>query len=390
MTSTGAHDVVIAGGGVVGATLAAALADAGLRVIVVAPEAVASDGDRPDAAARAVTRRPIALALPAREALRRLGFISADDGTAIETIHVSQQGGFGRTVLRASDHRLPALGFVFDGAMLDAAAVRVGATWQRPGRVLAWHAHADHVAVEVAADHVAPVRLEARLLVLADGGTIAGLETTRDYRQVAWCGTACTSPGHRNIAWERFTPDGPLALLPFEDRHAFVWARRADACATTPEDDEDFCKALHAAFGGRLGHFHDVSERFRVPLALKRRTSISGPRTIAIGNASQTLHPVAGQGLNLGLRDALALAAHLRRHRHDDIGGTDLTQAFARARAIDRVATIGTTDGLVRLFSNDDPLWSFARGLGLIALDACAPARAFLARRMMLGARGFP
>lgn len=377
-------DVVIAGAGVVGAALANALRELDLDVSVVAPAShePASPGER-------APIRPIALSSPSRDALGTLGLLDQHAGTPIRAIHVSQRGRFGRTVLRASEHGLPALGFVFDAAELESGAYARIAPWHTASRVVGWSATPD--AVNVTLDDGVNTRgIDTSLLVLADGGALAGLETVHDYSQIAWFGTVRTTRAHANIAYERFTNEGPLALLPLGDRYAFVWATSRARADTMPESDDAFCAALAHMFGERLGHFDHVSPRSRIPLALKREMHRHGARVVAIGNAAQMLHPVAGQGLNLGLRDALELARSIRSTPREMLGNAAFIQAFGRTRWADRAATIATTDIFARIFSDRGPVMSAVGGLGLTALDTLPHARGFLARRMMLGARGIP
>jgi 2-octaprenyl-6-methoxyphenol hydroxylase len=381
---TARFDIVIAGAGVVGAALANALRELDLDVTVVAPPShdLVSPGER-------APIRPIALSSPSRDALGTLGLLDDHAGTPIRAIHVSQRGRFGRTVLRASEHGLPALGFVFDAAELDRGALQRVAPWHTASRVVGWSTTPDSVNVTLD-DGVTTRSIDARLLVLADGGALAGLETVHDYSQVAWFGTVHTTRPHGNIAYERFTNEGPLALLPFGDRYAFVWATSRSRSDTMPATDDAFCAALAHMFGERLGHFDRVSPRSRIPLALKREMHPNGARMVAIGNAAQILHPVAGQGLNLGLRDALELARTIRSTQRETLGDPAFIRAFGRKRWADRAATITTTDLFARIFSNAGPIVSLLGGLGLTALDASPHARGFLARRMMLGTRGIP
>jgi 2-octaprenyl-6-methoxyphenol hydroxylase len=194
---------------------------------------------------------------------------------------------------------------------------------------------------------------------------------------------------HRGRAWERFTPEGPLALLPHGAGYALVWTAPPDRAARLAAlDTAAFLDELHASFGGRLGAFVGAGERSAFPLALRYRREETRPRSLAVGNAAQTLHPVAGQGFNLGLRDAWELALLAR--EAPDPGSEGFIGDFRRARALDRRAGIQFTDGLVGVFSNADPLLCLGRGAGLLALDLLPPARRFIARRMIFGARALP
>jgi 2-octaprenyl-6-methoxyphenol hydroxylase len=383
---TARYDVVIAGAGVVGAALALMLRDAQLNVVVVAPSLPITS---PPGTSEPAPVRPIALASPSCELLHSLGLIEDSPGTPIHTIHVSSRGRFGRTVLSASEHGIPSLGQVVDAAALEQHASRAAAPFQIPGHVEHWNNAGDGVTIAIRHDN-ASMPIQARLLVLADGGALAPQDTVHDYHQVAWFGTVRTTRAHANVAYERFTREGPLALLPFRDRYAFVWATSSAHAATMPADDHAFCAALANTFGERQGHFHEPSSRACMPLLLKRAQTLNSAGAIAIGNASQTLHPVAGQGLNLGLRDASELASAIRSGTPESLGTAQFTAAFSKKRRMDRAATMQMTDLLARLFATNGTLASIVGGVGLATIDALPPARAFLARRMLLGARALP
>jgi 2-octaprenyl-6-methoxyphenol hydroxylase len=379
-------DVVVAGGGPVGAALTAALADSGLAVRLLDP-AVRPDG----------RLRPVALAHGSRLILERLGAWGTFAATPIERIHVSQAHGFGRTLMRADELDVPALGYVCNlPALADALADRV-AGLRDDARIVAWEPHGDDGVLAVAVGDDGEREIRARLVVLADGGRSAGADLAwRDYGQTAIAAVVSAERAPARMAWERFTDEGPLALLPIatEDgpRLALVWTvRSARAGALMDAPDETFLHELGERFGGRLGRFTAVAQREAYPLALRyRRSTTVAPRVVAIGNAAQTLHPVAGQGLNLGLRDAAELAAAVRDAAADALGDAAMLAAYDRARRADRLASISLTDGLVRVFGAMLPGAALARGLGLAALDLLPAARRVFARRMMLGMRGLP
>jgi len=385
-------DVLVAGGGPVGAALAAGLRGHGLEVVLVEPGSEPAGGFR-----------PIALSHGSRLILESLGVFGGIEATPIETIHVSQAGGFGRTLIRREELGVPALGYVCDAAALARAVAAAAAPHRIAGRVAGWRPGPDRVEVTLAADTMYRAdardpaggrRIAARLLVLADGGRAAGDDLVlRDYGQTAIVARARTEIVRAGVAWERFTADGPLALLPFASGSlALVWTVPAARAPRLLEaSGERFLAALGAQFGARLGAFVDAGARSSYPLRLwYRRSSVAGERVVAIGNAAQTLHPVAGQGLNLGLRDAAELAALAVRTGRDGIGAAPFLAAFHAARRVDRRAVIGVTDFLVSVFSGASPFLRAARGAGLVALDLVPPARRLFARRMMLGARGLP
>ncbi|MBX6392860.1 MAG: FAD-dependent monooxygenase [Burkholderiales bacterium] len=371
-------DVLITGGGPVGAALALALRGCGLEVRLVEPQERRIDG-----------LRPIALSHGSRLILERLGATALKTATPISTVHVSQSGGFGRTLITQADMQVPALGYVIDLSVLAADLKARVAPEHVVGRVV--RRETDRHAAVVTLDN--GTRLRARLLVLADGGQSMGDEwALRDYGQSAIVGLVRCEAAQTGTAWERFTPDGPLALLPFDDRYALVWTvKRTDAPALLALDESSFLRRLESHFGSRLGRFVEVSDRASVPLLLRYRTNpIAAARTIVVGNAAQTLHPVAGQGLNLGLRDAMDLAKLLRATPRERLGEAEMLAAYRTRRGLDRHATIGLTDTLIRVFSNDDGALRWARGAALAALDLIPPARRFFARRMIYGARALP
>lgn len=315
---------------------------------------------------RAAGLRPIALSHASRLILERVGAWQGLAPTPIETIHVSQQGGFGRVRLAAADAGVPALGYVVDyAALLEVLLSRVGES----GIVLAAEAG------------------EAPLIVHAEG-TAADAQA-KDYGQEAIVALVRTQPGAGATAWERFTPDGPLALLPMGSRYCAVWGmapdRARDLCAA-PE--ARFLGALAEALGRRAGAFVAAEQRNRMPLALRVRRSRIAGRSAYIGNAAQTLHPVAGQGLNLGLRDAWDLAQVLR--EAPDPGDARVLQRYAALRRVDASATVRVTDFLAGAFLGAGPVRGWMRGFGLTALDICLPARRFFARRMIFGASALP
>ena len=376
------YDVLIIGGGPVGAALALALRGSGLALGLLEARA-------PGAAAEA---RPIALSHGSRLILERLGvWERLACPTPIRRIHVSQRGGFGRVELDARQAGVPALGYVLDyGRISDVLARALETGGVDLIRVTAGALEPGTDAAAVVIDAASAGRASARLLAVADGGAlpVARLRV-RDYGQAAVSARVSCSLPHQNVAYERFTPEGPLALLPMGEALALVWTtapeRARQLCALT---EAGFLARLQESFGNRLGGFNTASSRAWFPLALKVADRIADPRTVVVGNAAQMLHPVAGQGLNLGLRDAWELAALLRDCDRVHIGSPELIRAYSARRRLDRGGGILFTDSLVRLFSNELAALRLARGLGLAALGVIPPARDFLARRMIFGARG--
>ena len=349
-------EISVRGAGPVGCVLALLLHAAGKNVSLVERKAPPEK----------MPLRPIALSHASRLILERIGAWRALAPTPIGTIHISQQGAFGRTCLTAADAGVPALGYVVDyGSLLNCLLSEVGISGipldREPG--------------------------DARLVVHAEGSSSDAKE--KDYRQGAIVALVTTRPAAGGTAWERFTPQGPLALLPLGGRYCAVWGmhpERAQALCGAPE--AEFLAALADAFGGRAGEFVAVNERSRAPLALRVRRSRVGEREAYIGNAAQMLHPVAGQGLNLGLRDAWDLAQVLR-DAHDP-GDARALRRFAAMRRLDAMASVRVTDFLAGAFLGANPLTSLMRGFGLTALDICLPARRFFARRMIYGTSALP
>jgi len=365
-------DVAVAGGGPVGCALALALSPSPLSVAWVAGETDAAD-------------RPIALSHGSRLILERLGVWTKIPNTPIETVQVNCQG-FGRTVMRSSEHGLPALGYVSSySRIVKELADRIPAAL--PGALRSWETGREGIVLRLSNG----VALRARLLVLADGGANRDWEYQKDYRQQAIVAEVAVERPRRGVAWERFTAEGPLALLPHGDRYALVWSvRPSTAAALLGFSDADFLAALREAFGGRMGEFKTVGRRFAFPLWLRSGSTSPGPGILCVGNAAQTLHPVAGQGFNLGLRDAWELAQMLLDAERVEIGSDRFVARYVRKRRVDRRAAIGATDFFTRIFSNPFPPLAAARGAGLALLDACPPVRSFLARRMIFGARALP
>jgi len=377
-------DVAICGAGPVGMALAALMARRGMpgeRIALVDARSLGQAISDP---------RSIALAWGSRMLLEDVGAWPdmSTSATAIHEIHVSRRGHLGRSVMDRSEHGVDALGYVARyGDVVDAlarACERERVQVLRPVRVTSIDEGSDAVALHLDDGRT----LNAKMAVQAEGGVFGEQQDktqTRDYGQTAVIARVSTSAPIAHRAFERFTDEGPLALLPQDglDAHqyALVWCVRPERAQQLLDlGADDFLSQLGAAFGERLGSFTRVSERVAFPLGLNADPRVTG-RTVAIGNAAQTLHPVAGQGLNLGLRDAAVLARMLAR----DLSPAALDR-FTQARERDRGMVIRATDTMARVFAGTGPLQSLF-GLTLAALDTVKPARTLLAELMMFGRR---
>jgi 2-octaprenyl-6-methoxyphenol hydroxylase len=354
--------VTVVGGGPAGMAIALALYRNGVAAEIV---------DARARGAASADKRILALSHGARQILEWLGVWSAIPHTAIATIHISHQGGLGRTRLTAADEGVPALGYVLAAgdlaASLDAALAQTDVPFRENTRI--------------------DSQPDAPLTIWAEGAVDDEAAIVRDYGQHAVICTATADERHAGRAWERFTPEGPVAALPWGKDYAVVMTCAAhEANDVAALDNAVFLARLQRRFGGRV-RFTSVSERFVFPLGLRYRKSAVAVRQAWIGNAAQTLHPVAGQGFNLALRDIYELARILTDAA--DPGAPELLARYDATRRLDRTGAMTFTDTLVHLFSNDNPLLRHARGAGLLALDLFPPARHFVARRMMFGARGW-
>jgi 2-octaprenyl-6-methoxyphenol hydroxylase len=385
-------DIVIVGGGLVGASLACALGNTEFRIAVI--EAVPpGDPGQPS-----YDDRTIALAYSSRRIFEAIGVwddIVHRSVCPIEHIHISDRGRFGFTRLHASDMQIEALGYVAETRALGAALYERMAEYSNvelicPASVREMQPGPESSGIVLEHDG-AERRLGARLLVAADGGNsvvrrAAGIAADRRaYGQTAVVANVTPGRPHRNTAYERFTRSGPLAILPMSaDRCAVVWSvGESEVEAMLQWSDEEYLRRLQERFGDRLGTFSRAGKRVAYPLALTRVAEIVGPRLVLVGNAAHTVHPVAGQGFNLGLRDVATLAQVLVDARGDgeDIGDAQVLRRYADWRTRDNRRVASFTDGLIQIFSNDFPPLAVMRNLGLAAVDLLPSVKRMFIRR---------
>lgn len=391
-------DCVIVGAGLAGATLAIGLAELGLSVVTVDARS-----RTPDAPGRDV--RGLALAPATRNLFARLGLwpAIAREANPLTDIVITERGQFGSTHLRGAELGVPALGWVCPAdrllGHLDAALMNLGTCTP------CWHASVsgiepgpERLALDIVhADDGRSERVATRLLVAADGLHSIVREhfgigaTSHDYEQTAIVANADVARPQPHTAFERFTRDGPLAVLPLGGRRVVVVraARTAEVPTLMHLSDEAFLADVQQRFGERLGRFTALGERRSHALILNRAQALVAPRTVLVGNAANTIHPNGAQGLNLGLRDVATLLDCIATalERDGDIGSVALLDGYARRRKPDQDRTVQFSDGLARAFGLDLGPINALRGAGLFACDLLPPLKHALMWRLM-GLRG--
>jgi len=391
------YDIVIVGGGMVGASLAVALEPLQLSIAVIEAWPIESD------AQPSYDDRSTAVAEGSRRIFEAMDCWDdiAPDATPITHIHISDRGRFGFTRIESADYGVKALGHVVENRHLGAVL------WRRmqasktidlvaPARVEAVRsssADGKTAVVRVERDGGSTQEVAASLVVAADGvrsrvREIIGLGTSNwDYEQVAIIANISAARHHENQAFERFTESGPLALLPMSGgRCSLVWTLAPDEASSVMElGDEEFLAALQDAFGYRLGRMCQTGKRVAYPLSLTRALEQSAGRVLLVGNASHGIHPVGGQGFNLGLRDVATLAEIVADSGSDGLtaGCSTLIDNYVRWRTPDHNNVMAFTDSLIRVFTNPLAPVKLARALGLIGLDLVPAAKDNLARRTM-------
>jgi 2-octaprenyl-6-methoxyphenol hydroxylase len=386
------YDILIVGGGLAGNCLALALKDTGMRIAIVEANTREQLHDSP------AGDRALALAAGTVRMLEALGIWQgiSHAATAIKNIHISDQGHFGKVRLSAQKENVEALGYVITARDIEShVAKRVTDAeieLMSPARLVGMMAGNDTVNISLKRGDES-LLASAKLLVGADGGNssvrkLLGIaQYVTEYGQTALVTTVKSSLPHNNVAFERFTASGPLALLPVDTNHcAVVWTRNSeDAAALMSGSETDFLAELQQCFGFKLGALSLTAPRRAFPLSLIRAEKMIAARTVVIGNAVHQLHPVAGQGFNLGLRDVVQLAEVIitQHEAGQDIGAANFLMAYAESRQKDHDRTIGFTDIVVGIFSNDWPALAAARNVGLAMLDHIPAAKTLLTRHAM-------
>ncbi|WP_455207164.1 2-octaprenyl-6-methoxyphenyl hydroxylase [Kaarinaea lacus] len=394
------YDLVIVGGGMVGASLACALGNQPLKVAMI--EAFKQKLDTPPS----YDDRAIALSYGTSQIFRALGLWPqlAAKTTAIKQIHVSDRGHVGATRIDHQEENVDALGYVITAR--DLGQVLYGALSQysnlhilKPAQLtdLSFtdtHAEATiTVGTDANSNYISSKLCSTRLIVAADGGNssvrqLLNIDAQQyDYQQTAITANVSISRPHNNVAFERFTAQGPLAVLPMEgERCSLVWTRQNNIVdSVLALSDAEFLQQLQREFGNRLGEFTRVGNRSAYPLKLVKANTQVQKRVALIGNAAHTLHPIAGQGFNLGMRDVATLAQIvIEQHKAGrDIGLLQALQPYQQWRQQDHQRIIGFTDNLVKIFSNRFAPLALARNLGLIATDIIPSLKHTLAKHTM-------
>lgn len=396
--SSNDYDILIVGGGMVGASLAVALKSQPYRIGLIDAFSF-GQSQQPS-----YDDRSIALSYGSSLIYQGLGLWNQLQSkvTSIQQIHISDKGHLGVTRLTAKQEKLPALGYLVEsrilGNLLYQELKSSNIDLINPAEVIATTTAQDALDITLnksSGKHQNKKQnkqetLSCKLLVAADGANskvrqlMGGTVNKQPYNQTAIVANVTPEKPHDNQAFERFTSNGPIALLPLtENRCSLVWTHRPEEVEDILNlSDKDFLQALQKCFGYRLGRFIKAGRRSAFPLALSKAQQLTSTRTVIIGNAAQTLHPVAGQGLNLGLRDIAQLAELVANQQHE-IGSSDMLDAYAAARQPDRNTVIKYTDSLVKLFSTDSEWLGHSRSAGLMLVDRFPPLRKLLTRQSM-------
>ena len=381
-------DVVIIGGGLAGASCALSVAKTNPALNIAVVEANQVTGDYHPS----FDDRSIALAQQSVEYLQSLNLFeqNAPYTAAIKKVSVSDRGHFGKAHINCDEFAKPSLGYVVEvnpfGRALHLRLTQSNITLLCPDSVIAIEQtlHSNTLTLQ------SGEQLNAKLLVIADGAqsptrSLLGLGfNTQPYEQGAIIANVEVAGGHNNHAFERFTQNGPMALLPMSNnRYSLVWCMRQDQIEQHMAlNEQDFISALQSAFGYRGGQFTKVGMRTSYPLVYGQVESLTAHRTVVIGNAAHAIHPIAGQGFNLGLRDVQVLSNLIANSQHD-LGSYAFTREYSKKRSDDIKTVMSLTDALVRLFSNSSRVLALGRSIGLFSMDLFPALKAPLAKQLM-------
>lgn len=394
-SSSESVDICIVGGGMIGGILAGVLRRLGYSVCMIESQAF-SAGSTPEL----IDERSVVLSYSSRILLEQMGLWDGMESMVapIRHIHVSERGRFGATRLHAKDESVDALGYVVRNSrfMKNLYAklheLDDGLTIHTSATVESIEQKADRVEFAVQSNNGSAWRGQAKLLIAADGTLSAVRDmisvgtTSNDYNQAAIIANVRCEKDHENTAYERFTQQGPLALLPLEKRlMAMVYTVDLERMNEARGwDDEAMLGALQRRFGYRLGRFEGIGKRLAFPLSLVQSNQQSLGRVVLLGNAARTLHPVSGQGFNLALRDvALLLESLSLKGVLDDPGQDACLKQFCQKRRLDQKSVVGLTDTLVKVFRGKAPVFSQLRAAGLSGLDSLPPLKHYLAQQSM-------
>lgn len=384
------YDIVIAGGGMVGASLALQLqrhSQSALKILVVEAFEVPAVKAQP-VYSPSFDARSTALSYGSRIIFEQLGVWSqlAEHVAAIKTIHVSERGGFSSATMAAEEMNWPALGYVIENAWLGSVLLKqvrehAAISFACPASVEAVEPCCGSVLITLK-EGTAERKLRAQLLVIADGAQSGlrqqlGIQAqVQDYQQSALVANVCFEKAHQSVAYERFTDEGPMALLPLpaseqgQPRAALVWTNSAEKIAALSQcDEQEFLAQLQQRFGHRLGAFTRVGERVSYPLKLVEAQEQVRSGVVVMGNAAHSLHPVAGQGFNLALRDCARLTDVLVAASPNTLGKIEVLQGYQQSQTLDQYKTIVFSDKVGAFFAHKSNALSILRHLGLAAMD---------------------
>ena len=383
------YDVVIVGGGLVGTALAAALAKSPLSILLLEQNTVAA------VAANILDLRTTGLSRSSATIFQQIGLWEKIEPlvTAIEKLDISEQGGYGSARIDAREFEMSPVGYMAPNLDLikilsEYVQGLENVSIQAPASLVALEKNMQGYLLQCSSGEN-ELQVQASLVVGADGArsklrSLLAIDSShKDYAQTAIISNVRPEKLHNNCAYERFTQHGPLAILPIQDQHcALIWTHASEqAAAHMALDDDAFLAALQQAFGHRLGRLEAVGERVSYPLSMTTASALYKPAAVLLGNAAQSVHPVAAQGFNLGLRDVQSLVGLLQQQDYKLDGLDQLLKVYADSRVADREHVIKLTDGLTRMFAAQFPAARALRGVGLRVLGALAPLQRVLLNR---------